>query len=166
MAKKKLFTEDDFNKDSKTPKKSHMKWIIIAVIVIMAIIAIILCLKDCNSDNQFIRTEINSTSIPVIQDSVAELEAIEEIDSLDNENFQAKESYDEQLIATPITSKELPDKSAEPITNTEIVSDVETEALKVIRGDYGNNPQRIKNLGSNYQSIQNRVNELKRHGVF
>ncbi|MDE6681836.1 MAG: hypothetical protein K2J87_00240 [Muribaculaceae bacterium] len=45
-------------------------------------------------------------------------------------------------------------------------SDVETEAMKVIRGEYGNNPVRRNNLGSKYQEIQNRVNELKRTGKF
>ncbi|MDE6409347.1 MAG: hypothetical protein K2K81_03765 [Muribaculaceae bacterium] len=45
-------------------------------------------------------------------------------------------------------------------------SDVEAEAMKVIRGEYGNNPVRRNNLGSKYQEIQNRVNELKRTGKF
>lgn len=38
--------------------------------------------------------------------------------------------------------------------------DVEAEALKVIRGDYGNNPDRRQRLGENYSAIQARVNEL------
>lgn len=46
------------------------------------------------------------------------------------------------------------------------LSDVEAEALKVIRGDYGNNPERKATLGDKYQPIQNRVNELKRQGYF
>jgi hypothetical protein len=38
--------------------------------------------------------------------------------------------------------------------------------MKVIRGDYGDGEERKEKLGSNYQSIQSRVNELKREGVF
>lgn len=47
-----------------------------------------------------------------------------------------------------------------------VSSDVEAEAMKVIRGDYGNGVERKDRLGSNYQAIQNRVNELKREGLF
>lgn len=38
--------------------------------------------------------------------------------------------------------------------------DVESLALRVIRGDYGNGQERKDKLGDAYQSIQNRVNEI------
>lgn len=47
------------------------------------------------------------------------------------------------------------------------VSDnVEAEALRVIRGDYGVGQERRDRLGVRYQAIQDRVNELKREGAF
>lgn len=166
MAKEKLFTPEDFDKEPKTPKKGYIKWIIIAVIGILVILAIIFGLKGCNSDNQSRSTEISSTSVSKMQDSVVALEVVEDIDSITDGTPQAKESFDEQTTYKPTISTEPPEKIAESVSNTEAVSNVETEALKVIRGDYGNNPERRKNLGGNYQSIQNRVNELKRQGVF
>ncbi|MDE6078888.1 MAG: hypothetical protein K2G35_02360 [Duncaniella sp.] len=44
--------------------------------------------------------------------------------------------------------------------------DVEEEALKVIRGEYGNGAVRRNNLGANYEAIQRRVNAMKRQGLF
>ncbi len=38
--------------------------------------------------------------------------------------------------------------------------------MKVIRGEYGIGQERKDKLGAKYQPIQNRVNELKREGVF
>ncbi len=166
MAKEKLFTPEDFDKEPKTPKKGYIKWIIIAVIGILAILAIIFGLKGCNSDNQSQNIEISSPSVSEMQDSVVAIEVVEDIDSIADGTHQAKESFDEQTTDKSTISIESPEKIAEPVSNTDGVSNVETEALKVIRGDYGNNPERRRNLGSNYQSIQNRVNELKRQGAF
>lgn len=47
-----------------------------------------------------------------------------------------------------------------------VSDDVEAEALRVIRGEYGNGAERKRLLGDKYAAIQNRVNELKRHGAF
>lgn len=56
------------------------------------------------------------------------------------------------------------DVSAPP--SAEVSSDIEAEAVKVIRGDYGIGLERKLKLGSKYREIQNRVNELKRMGAF
>lgn len=52
------------------------------------------------------------------------------------------------------------------LANSNVSNDVEAEAMKVIRGDYGVGQERKNKLGVKYQTIQNRVNELKREGVF
>ncbi len=44
--------------------------------------------------------------------------------------------------------------------------DIEDTAMNVIRGNYGNGNVRKQNLGDKYQTIQNRVNQLKREGAF
>lgn len=56
--------------------------------------------------------------------------------------------------------------AASSASATETSSDIEAEALKVIRGDYGTGLDRKLKLGSRYRDIQNRVNELKRQGAF
>ena len=47
-----------------------------------------------------------------------------------------------------------------------VSNDVEAEALKVIRGEYGIGQERKNRLGNRYDAIQQRVNELKREGAF
>lgn len=42
---------------------------------------------------------------------------------------------------------------------------VEQKALEVIRGDFGNNPERRRKLGSDYEVIQKKVNEMYRKGL-
>ena len=52
-------------------------------------------------------------------------------------------------------------------TTTQIDDDmISREAMKVIRGDYGDGKARINKLGSNYHAIQARVNQLKCEGAF
>lgn len=51
-------------------------------------------------------------------------------------------------------------------TATTVSADVEAEALKVIRGDYGDGLERKNKLGNQYRTIQSRVNQLKREGAF
>ena len=45
-----------------------------------------------------------------------------------------------------------------------VSDDVTKEALSVIRGNYGNNPDRRRLLKERYQEIQNKVNEMYRNG--
>lgn len=66
-----------------------------------------------------------------------------------------------QPVVEPATSA-----STQPMAVAQASGDVESEAMKVIRGDYGVGQERKDKLGSRYQPIQNRVNELKREGVF
>lgn len=43
--------------------------------------------------------------------------------------------------------------------------DIETTAINVIRGDYGNGQERKDKLGSTYADVQKRVNEMYRQGI-
>ncbi len=66
----------------------------------------------------------------------------------------------------PVTNV-VPEQTQQKATeSTSISNDVEAEAMKVIRGEYGIGQERKDKLGAKYQPIQNRVNELKREGVF
>ena len=68
-----------------------------------------------------------------------------------------------QAPVTNVVPEQTQQKAAE---STSISNDVEAEAMKVIRGEYGIGQERKDKLGAKYQPIQNRVNELKREGVF
>jgi len=81
---------------------------------------------------------------------------------------------------TPVTVNSYPGESEQPKTSKkaeEVINDktttekigktedsLETAALSVIRGNYGNNPERKRKLGDRYQEIQNRVNQMYREG--
>lgn len=167
MAKDKLFTPEDFDKEPRTSKKNYLKWIIISVIVLHVIIAIILGLKCSGSDNKSQTPEVVTTNVTEMQDSVITSEVVEKQDSIYSDAQLVNEStFENNTTKDSSISKSYSEQVAEPIVTTDDVSNVETEAIKVIRGDYGNNPERKKILGTNYQSIQNRVNELKRQGAF
>ena len=49
-------------------------------------------------------------------------------------------------------------------TATMHVEEVKKAAISVIRGNYGNNPERRRKLGDRYQEIQSKVNEMYRNG--
>lgn len=53
-----------------------------------------------------------------------------------------------------------------PASNAPVSGNIEAEALKVIRGEYGVGKERMSKLGAQYSAIQARVNQLKREGAF
>lgn len=56
--------------------------------------------------------------------------------------------------------------SVQTQTSSSAAADIETEALNVIRGVYGDGEQRRQALGNRYAEIQARVNQMKRDGLF
>ena len=69
---------------------------------------------------------------------------------------------DESHVTT--STKKFPTSSSEKSDNN-VDGDVETNARRVIRGDYGNGQVRKNRLGSSYSEIQGRVNEMYRQGL-
>ena len=51
------------------------------------------------------------------------------------------------------------------VTSAPVSGDVETNARRVIRGDFGNGQERKDKLGSSYSEIQGKVNEMYRQGI-
>lgn len=64
---------------------------------------------------------------------------------------------------TTSTEKSLASSSEKSDNNVD--GDVETNARRVIRGDFGNGQVRKNRLGSSYSEIQGRVNEMYRQGL-
>lgn len=50
-------------------------------------------------------------------------------------------------------------------SDNNVDGDVETNARRVIRGDFGNGQERRDKLGSSYSEIQGKVNEMYRQGI-
>lgn len=77
------------------------------------------------------------------------------------ESAAAKESASAHQ---PDVSSDSNPAEAKPVVSDPSMGGVEEKALQVIRGDFGNGDERKRNLGNEYDAIQQRVNELYREG--
>ena len=70
-------------------------------------------------------------------------------------------------VAEPALSKPAATQTTKPFsaTSAPVSGDVEENARRVIRGDFGNGQERRDKLGSSYSEIQNKVNEMYRQGL-
>lgn len=159
-----------------TPEPENTKsnkwiWWVVGVII-LCIIGYFLFLKSGKEQPTQPETEV-----------VEEVSAVENVDEAtdqpegvqDEANAEeaSKASQNEQPAEDPKAGAQAPVTNVVPeqtqqkaTESTSISNDVETEAMKVIRGEYGIGQERKDKLGAKYQPIQNRVNELKREGVF
>ena len=69
--------------------------------------------------------------------------------------------------AKPAQSKPAATQTTKPfsVTSAPVSGDVEENARRVIRGDFGNGQERRDKLGSSYSEIQGKVNEMYRQGI-
>ena len=67
----------------------------------------------------------------------------------------------------PVQSKPAATQTTKPfsVTSAPVSGDVEENARRVIRGDFGNGQERKDKLGSSYSEIQGKVNEMYRQGI-
>lgn len=184
--------KDDMADDVKLPPASEPRqsgsesqnggkkwlWVVIAVIVV-ALLAFFL-LRGCGKvDDAVVQP---ATPDPAESESVQPQPAPEAVspDAATAQSDAAQEQQpesatsqpDEGPAAEPAAEPAEPAVTAEPAQPAPAAKpsaparsfdgDVEAMALRVIRGDFGNNPDRRQKLGDDYQSIQNRVNELMR----
>lgn len=165
--------------DTNEPRKNNTwLWILLALIVIGALIWLFVAGGDKKSN------------VPAAVEE--EVEAVEVVDSVPEDctlpaeevsEASASETAPEDVPAT--VPEDAPDKSETPAKseasvassavnstvatpsvpssrNETVIGDIEAEANKVIRGDYGVGQERKDRLGSNYKAIQSRVNEILR----
>lgn len=166
MAKKDLFTPEDFDKEPRNSWKKSIKWVVIGVLFIIAV-AVGYGIRGCKTKHLPQRNPISDSMMGVgDSDSIADVSKESSligsvhptVVSTDNE---PKETRDKEIVSKDSRSKPL-----FSTTDDETNMNVEKQAIKVIRGEYGNNPYRKATLGENYLPIQDKVNELKREGVF
>lgn len=153
------------------PKSKTWLWILLGVIV-LGVIAYLLFpdtgKKNSSSVNED-RTEVVKEVATNEIDTVAAAPAEDPVGAEATELAPETSETPSQEAVPNATISSQQNNTATPASKTQTVgvsSDVEAEAMKVIRGDYGIGQERKNRLGDKYQPIQNRVNELKREGVF
>ena len=157
---------------SDAPKSRKMIWLIIGVIVLCFLGYFIFSKPDNDGQKPVVvedKTEVENISVP--SDTTNSKEAVKEgvgdteSEVVENSNNNVDESTAMVESVKPTETTTI-DNAKTSVRTTNVSNDVEAEAMKVIRGDYGIGQERKNKLGDKYQTIQNRVNELKREGLF
>lgn len=151
------------------PKSKNWLWILLGVIV-LGVIGYIFFSKSGDKAAETSDQEaevVVAPSEPTDTTIVEGTEGEEIAPENDNEVANNLETQSSDAVETPATVDNT--SNGTPSTSVKVPNvsnDVEAEAMKVIRGDYGIGQERKDKLGSKYQTIQSRVNELKREGIF
>lgn len=143
----KLFSEEDFDKPTQRGNwfSEHIKQILLgALVIVCVVLATIFAPRGCTNDKKPVVDTLVTDSIETPQNVV-------EDENINNHGTVAEVDKTEE------------NKSIKKdVVN--VSDDVVKEALSVIRGNYGNNPDRRRLLKERYQEIQNKVNEMYRNG--
>lgn len=167
-----LFTADDFSKDG--GKKSSAIWIIIAIVVIVAIILAIIFLKKDKSDSPKVSEPAKVEQVVNIPAETAKPEQPAQTTPKEEApvapaQTQASIPAQTQPVAP---AQPAPKATTSSSTSKQYSGDLSIlngkslteKANIIIRGTFGNNPDRRNALGAAYEEIQNKVNEMYRNG--
>lgn len=137
-------------------------WGVLGVVAVAAVVAVV-CLRNDDS-----RDEAQPVQEPVVEEIVPQKEAAPEAPAVESAPVVEPEQEPEQEpTAEPEQKRQEPEQApvaarrqeSQPTTPQ---GDTEAMARRTIRGDFGNGDARKQQLGSRYQTIQNRVNEIYR----
>ncbi|MCI9030747.1 hypothetical protein [Barnesiella sp. CU968] len=168
---------DSVNSVNTTPKPAKKKngkwlWVILAIIVIILLIWWLFPGKSTESAPIVEEETIEEVTTPAENtedvSNEAEISAGEDAGE-ENANNDESSNPSEAVVNTQETTPAAPQTTNNVATNNApsvVSNDVEAEAIKVIRGEYGIGQERKVKLGNYYEAIQRRVNELKREGAF
>ena len=153
-------------------KNGKWLWVILAIIVIILLIWWLLPGKSTESSPIVGEETIEEVTTPA--ENTEEVSNEAEIPAggdagEENTNNDESSNPSEPVVNSPGTTPATPQTTNNVATNNApsvVSNDVEAEAIKVIRGEYGIGQERKNRLGNKYDAIQQRVNELKREGAF
>ena len=161
----KIFSEEDFDKPTQRGNwfSEHIKQILLgALVIVCVVLATIFVPRGCTNDKKpvvdtLVTDSIGNDSVPPVV-----------VDSVGNDSIETpKNVVGDENINNHGTVAEVDKTEENKSVKTDVVNvsdDVVKEALSVIRGNYGNNPDRRRLLKERYQEIQNKVNEMYLNG--
>ena len=157
-----------------TPDKSNSKtwlWILLGVIALCVIGYFIFSKSEDTAvtESEQETVIVEETILPA--DSVGNQEESAEEVPLTHENEVSNIADDQNTVANEAqtdtdNNSNITTATTSVASKANVSNDVEAEAMKVIRGDYGVGQERKDKLGPKYRTIQSRVNEMKREGIF
>lgn len=151
--------------DPSPSKNSGKKWLwILLAIIVVAVLALWLWPTTPKETQHGHPESVEEASDPVT--GVNDNESGETTSPDISEETSEDNSEPNTDVATSSTETTVPATPSVSTSPANVSDDVEAEALRVIRGDYGVGQVRKDNLGDKYQSIQSRVNQMKREGRF
>lgn len=154
---KKKVSEVTATKAPLKPKKNKI-WIWIVLLLVVLSVATYFIIKPENTEtiqnDELIETPaiVEEPSDEISKDVPSDTTSAENAND-DNTSDKVKET----------THPQVDEKSESEVLLSE--DSIETKAKQVIRGDFGNGLERKNNLGSEYKTIQNRVNQMYKEGL-
>lgn len=158
--KKQIFTEDDFDKIKSEDKwfSKHLRLSLLGLLmVIVIILAIVLVFRGYpNGEASLAKSPVNDS---MAKDSVYTKNVADslKVDTASNSSIVKSQVKTRKVLAASTVEDTDGEKP------TAVSDDVQKEAFAVIRGNYGNNPDRRRLLKDRYQEIQDKVNEMYRN---
>lgn len=151
------------------PKSKLWLWILLGIVVLGGV-GYMFFSKSGDKVAETPEQEIEAvaeSSVPTDTITVEGTDIEEDVPNDGNEAANTSEPKSPDTVETATTVDNTSNVSSlTQVNESNVSNDVEAEAMKVIRGDYGIGQERKDKLGSKYQTIQSRVNELKREGIF
>ena len=171
--KNKIFKAEDFDKEKPSSKKPWWPWVLGAVIVCSGL-TFLLTRGNSTNSSEVVQPVVSDVDTMVIQIDTTIVAQDTLVDTtLAGQGQTDQNDTPEMGLDKPDvpnqgqgTAKTTPTTKPNSVTvNTNSLSaggNVEEEAWRTIRGDYGNGVARKEALGSRYDEIQDRVNAIYR----
>ncbi len=155
MATNNIFSDQDFEK-SPNEKKSKKPLIYGGIVAGLIAVGAIGYGVLGNGGNE-IKTD--NSPVSIVSDTTATISKVDSAEvKTDVEESPVAEEPKQEIDSKPTLPTQDTQKPSAP------VEEVRAAAISVIRGNYGNNPERRRKLGDRYQEIQSKVNEMYRNG--
>lgn len=159
---KKPDEESDGASSGETPGTSNNRGKLIAgVVVILAVLAFVAYRSCISGHEQNLEPTNTVVSDSTEKENADTVSSVKKTSDSENEKMQAND--DNGNVGTPTTSS-TSESTTEPRTASSSQKSIEGKAMQVWDGIYGNGTERKSKLGSDYQAVQKRVNEMYRNG--